>query len=38
MQVWVLYNGFISYVLMGLLLLGDFILRKRQQRLNQLQE
>lgn len=38
MQVWVLYNGFISYVLMGLLLLGEFILRKRQQRLNQLQE
>jgi len=38
MQIWVLYNGFISYVLMGLLLLGEFILRKRQQRLNQLQE
>ncbi|MFH7765893.1 septation protein IspZ [Acinetobacter sp. BSP-28] len=38
MQTWVLYNGFISYVLMGLLLLGEFILRKRQQRLNQLQE
>ena len=38
MQLWVLYNGFISYVLMGLLLLGEFILRKRQQRLNQLQE
>lgn len=38
MQTWVLYNGFISYMLMGLLLLGEFILRKRQQRLNQLQE
>jgi len=34
----VLYNGFISYLLMGLLLLGEFILRKRQQRLNQIQE
>ncbi|MFW2154043.1 Clp protease, partial [Acinetobacter gyllenbergii] len=30
----VLYNGFISYVLMGILLLGEFILRKRHQRLN----
>ena len=38
MQIWVLYNGFISYLLMGLLLLGEFILRKRQQRLNQIQE
>lgn len=35
MKVWVIYNGFISYVLMGILLLGEFILRKRQQRLNQ---
>ena len=33
-QIWVLYNGFISYVLMGILLLGEFILRKRHQRLN----
>ena len=34
MNIWVLYNGFISYVLMGILLLGEFILRKRHQRLN----
>ena len=34
MKVWVIYNGFISYVLMGILLLGEFILRKRHQRLN----
>lgn len=31
---WALYNGFISYVFMGVLLLGEFILRKRQQKLN----
>ena len=36
MKVWVIYNGFISYVLMGILLLGEFILRKRHQRLNSL--
>lgn len=36
-KVWMLYNGFISYVLMGILLLGEFVLRKRQQRLHQLQ-
>ncbi len=35
MRFWVIYNGFISYVLMGILLLGEFILRKRQQRINQ---
>lgn len=34
MKIWVLYNGFISYVLMGILLLGEFILRKRHQRLH----
>jgi len=34
-QIWVIYNGFFSYVLMGLLFLGEFILRKRHQRLNQ---
>lgn len=33
-QVWVIYNGFISYMLMGLLFLGEFILRKRHQRLH----
>lgn len=35
MRVWVIYNGFISYILMGILFLGEFILRKRHQRLNQ---
>ena len=35
MKIWVLYNGFISYLLMGLLLLGEFILRKRQMRTHQ---
>ncbi|RZG87092.1 septation protein IspZ [Acinetobacter venetianus] len=34
-KFWVIYNGFVSYVLMGLLFLGEFILRKRHQRLNQ---
>lgn len=37
-QVWVIYNGFISYVLMGALMLGEYILRKRQQRLNQMHQ
>lgn len=36
-KIWVLYNGFISYLLMGILLLGEFLLRKRQQRLHQAQ-
>ncbi|MFV5490573.1 septation protein IspZ [Acinetobacter sp. ASP199] len=35
MQIWVLYNGFISYMLMGILLLGEYLLRKRQQALHQ---
>lgn len=34
-QLWVIYNGFVSYLLMGVLFLGEFMLRKRQQRLNQ---
>ena len=38
MKIWVLYNGLISYVLMGGLLLGEFVLRKRQQRLHQAQK
>ncbi len=33
-QTWVLYNGFISYILMGLLFLGEFILRKIHQSKN----
>ncbi|ATO18624.1 Clp protease [Acinetobacter sp. LoGeW2-3] len=37
-RIWVLYNGFISYVFMGCLLLGEYVLRKRQQRLHQQQE
>jgi len=30
-QIWALYNGFISYVLMGILLLGEFVLRRSHQ-------
>ncbi|WP_372403988.1 septation protein IspZ [Acinetobacter piscicola] len=37
MKIWVIYNGFISYMLMGILFLGEFIFRKRHQRLNQQQ-
>lgn len=33
-EIWVLYNGFISYLMMGVLLLGEFILRKRQQKIH----
>ena len=36
-KIWVIYNGFVSYMLMGMLFLGEFILRKRQQRLHQQQ-
>jgi len=35
MQIWVWYNGFLSYILMGGLLLGEYILRKRQIRIDQ---
>lgn len=35
MKIWILYNGFISYLLMGCLFLGEFMLRKRHQRLQQ---
>lgn len=31
-DIWVLYNGFISYLLMGLLFIGEFLLRKIHQR------
>lgn len=31
-EQWAMYNGFISYVLMGVLLVGEFILRKIHQR------
>lgn len=37
-KIWVLYNGFISYLLMGILLLGEYLLRKRQQRLHRMQK
>ena len=37
-KIWVLYNGFISYLLMGVLLLGEYFLRRRQQRLHQMQK
>lgn len=37
-KIWVLYNGFISYILMGILLLGEYLLRKRQQKLHQAQK
>ena len=33
-QMWVLYNGFISYLLMGLLFAGEFVLRKIHQAKN----
>ncbi len=32
LKLWMLYNGFISYLLMGTLLGGEFLLRKRHQR------
>ncbi|PKF36038.1 septation protein IspZ [Acinetobacter proteolyticus] len=35
MRYWIIYNGFVSYLLMGILFLGEYILRKRHQRLNQ---
>lgn len=31
-QSWVLYNGFISYLLMGVLLAGEYLLRQRHLR------
>lgn len=34
MHIWVLYNGVISYLVMGVLFTGEFFLRKRQQRLH----
>lgn len=34
--LWAVYNGFISYVFMGILLLGEFVLRKRQRKHQQL--
>lgn len=35
MKYWIIYNGFVSYLLMGILFLGEYILRKKHQRLNQ---
>ncbi|TCM63220.1 intracellular septation protein A [Acinetobacter calcoaceticus] len=34
LQWWVWYNGFISYLLMGLLLVGEYLLRKVHQKRN----
>lgn len=31
-SIWAIYNGFISYLLMGVLLLGEYLLRRRQQK------
>ncbi len=31
-KLWTLYNGFIAYVLMGILLVGEFIVRKQVQK------
>ena len=33
-DVWVLYNGLISYILMGLLFSGEYWVRRKQMRLN----
>lgn len=32
MEIWALYNGFISYLLMGLLFAGEYIVRRRVRR------
>jgi uncharacterized membrane protein len=31
-EIWSLYNGFIAYLLMGLLLVGEYIVRMRTQK------
>lgn len=31
-EIWVLYNGFISYILIGIMMLGEYIVRKRIQK------
>jgi len=31
-EIWTLYNGFISYVLIGLMMLGEFLVRKKVMR------
>jgi len=31
-RVWMLYNGFVSYILMGLLFTGEFLVRRRFKR------
>jgi len=31
-EIWTLYNGFISYVLIGLMMLGEFLVRKKAMR------
>ncbi len=32
--VWSLYNGFISYLLIGMMFMGEYIVRKRRQHVN----
>ena len=31
-EIWSLYNGFIAYLIMGLLLVGEYIVRMRTQK------
>ena len=31
-EIWVLYNGFISYVLIGIMMLSEYIIRKRMEK------
>ena len=31
-ETWVFYNGFLAYIMMGLLLVGEFIVRRRVRR------
>jgi len=31
-RIWVLYNGFISYILIGIMMLGEYIVRKRKEK------
>lgn len=35
-QIWALYNGLISYVLMGLLMAGEYLVRRRVQKRHQI--
>lgn len=37
-QIWALYNGLISYVLMGLLMAGEYLVRRRVQKRHQIRQ